>query len=179
MKEVLIHQEEQEQFLIEFEEGDFEYAANFIVYEVTGWDKNGKTCDMEQYLKGYVKWDGCSHINFGHDEYPGYIHICGKYFWNLHLQVMVATWNLCEAKITGFDKKTADSHIKFDIGDHKETTPDKICNNCEYHRREGGDIRIQISGKAQMFECDKDPDLLTTIHCKCCNNKFEPRKEMQ
>lgn len=29
----------------------------------------------EPYFSGAVKWDGCSHMNFGHD---GYLHLCGS-----------------------------------------------------------------------------------------------------
>jgi len=31
--------------------------------------------DAERYISGSVKWDGCSHFNFGDEE--GYLHLCG------------------------------------------------------------------------------------------------------
>jgi len=32
----------------------------------------------ERYFDGTVKWDGCSHFNFGEgEENPGYMHLCG------------------------------------------------------------------------------------------------------
>ncbi len=32
--------------------------------------------NAERFISGQVKWDGCSHINFG-DEH-GYLHLCGR-----------------------------------------------------------------------------------------------------
>lgn len=31
--------------------------------------------DAERYIEGTVKWDGCSHFNFG--DGTGYLHLCG------------------------------------------------------------------------------------------------------
>jgi len=68
-----------------------EASVDFIVYE---YDGNHTDIDngYEVYLKGTIKWDGCSHINFG-DE--GYIHLCGKYWFDKHIEVMKAVWNIC------------------------------------------------------------------------------------
>lgn len=39
----------------------------------------------ERFVDGSIKWDGCSHLNFGDGEdNPGYMHVCGaRYFRNL------------------------------------------------------------------------------------------------
>ena len=33
--------------------------------------------EAQPYIRGVVKWDGCSHYYFGDEE--GYLHLCGKY----------------------------------------------------------------------------------------------------
>jgi hypothetical protein len=41
--------------------------------------------DAQTYIRGAVKWDGCSHVYFGDDN--GYIHLCGK----LHIRKITQT----------------------------------------------------------------------------------------
>lgn len=67
-------------------------SVKFFAAEVTGvqedgtkfyWRKGadssmGDTSDFndaERYIDGMVKWDGCSHYNFGDEN--GYLHLCG------------------------------------------------------------------------------------------------------
>lgn len=76
---------------------EYEYeenSVNFNAYEIVGFplNKGGKpdfekkgtttgdvtTEDIEEaqtIIRGYIKWDGCSHYYFGDDD--GYIHLCG------------------------------------------------------------------------------------------------------
>lgn len=42
---------------------------------VSSTDDTSNLSEAEPYIKGSVKWDGCSHFNFG-DE--GYLHLCGR-----------------------------------------------------------------------------------------------------
>lgn len=57
-----------------------EYHCEFVLEEVGSWEgENGIPCDKEVVIRGVVKWDGCSHVNFGDEE--GYIHLCGKTLW--------------------------------------------------------------------------------------------------
>lgn len=67
-------------------------SVKFFAAEVTGveengvqyyWRKGAKSSeddttdfnDAERYIDGSVKWDGCTHINFGDEN--GYLHLCG------------------------------------------------------------------------------------------------------
>jgi hypothetical protein len=75
----------------------YSHVAEFIVIQVTAvemdnnkahYDTNspgGSTDDITQaeiYLKGSVKWDGCSDIHFG------YHHWCGPEYWAKHMLLM-------------------------------------------------------------------------------------------
>lgn len=105
--ETLIKTGEYVDFLIEFEE-DTESSANFKVYEVITWTGDTvEPSETELYLKGLIKWDGCSHIWFGGEDKDGYIHICGKSRWDLHNQVMSAIWDRCRSLIKNFDESCA------------------------------------------------------------------------
>ena len=75
--EVLVTEGDSVKYLIEFEGNDFQISASFIVFEVVSWEVDSNApSDVEKYLKGYVKWDGCSHFWFGDDD--GYMHLCGR-----------------------------------------------------------------------------------------------------
>lgn len=90
------------EFLIEFEDGDFELSANFNVFEVCSWSADtNEVSETELYLKGYVKWDGCSHFWFG--ESDGYLHLCGKRYFEKHKEVMDKIWDICSKKIKKWD----------------------------------------------------------------------------
>jgi len=91
-------------YLIDFKDQDFEHRVEFEVYEVMSWSLEGEVMETEDYLTGYIKWDGCSHIWFS-DE--GYKHLCGKSFWDNHAKVMSTIWDMCTKKIKNFDKELA------------------------------------------------------------------------
>jgi len=104
--EVLIKEGDCVTFLIEFEDGDFEASATFNVFEVSSWNaENNEVLDTEHYLKGYIKWDGCSHIWFGDED--GYLHLCGKTCFEKHIQVINAIWDVCSKKIKRWDNNLA------------------------------------------------------------------------
>jgi hypothetical protein len=87
-------------FLIDFEEGDYEYSVTFNLYEVTHWNIDTKEVeDSEQILKGKIKWDGDCHFWFE----DGYLYLCGKEDLDNHKLVMDAIWNICSKKIKYFD----------------------------------------------------------------------------
>lgn len=58
-----------------------DHFANFTVHEISKWyvDDSYDINEADLVLKGCIKWDGCSHINFGDES--GYIHLCGKAHW--------------------------------------------------------------------------------------------------
>ncbi len=104
--EALITEDNQVLYLIEYEGDNFDYGVNFNVYEASGWDiDTNEVVDTEHYLKGFIKWDGCSHIWFGDEN--GYLHICGKSYFERHKQVMDAIWDVCSKKIVKWDNDVA------------------------------------------------------------------------
>ena len=91
------------QFIIYMEE-DLDYYMNFKVYQVSSWSTNDDPCQMDLYVHGTIKWDGCSHLYFG-DEYQdedGYIYLCGKYYWDLHNKMMTNLYKLASEVIVNF-----------------------------------------------------------------------------
>lgn len=69
-----------------------EAHVDFEVYQVTGEDDDGylfgpgdgMVHDPERPISdvhGMVKWDGCSHVHFGHKNNRGYLHLCGSHDW--------------------------------------------------------------------------------------------------
>lgn len=104
--EILIEENGYVNYLIEFEEGDYEASVRFSVFEVSSWKgDNNEPLDSELYLKGFIKWDGCSHIWFGDEN--GYLHLCGKTYFEQHKRVMDAIWNVCSKKIKLWDNDMA------------------------------------------------------------------------
>ena len=88
------------------------HFIEFDVYEIAAWSVDKKTdeieqpCEIELYLSGYIKWDGCSHIWFGEEEdgkHDGYLHLCGKHRWDKHIQLMQELFDFASKKIDGFD----------------------------------------------------------------------------
>jgi hypothetical protein len=61
------------------------------VDEATSWGDDGPG-DFEHYLDFYMKWDGCCHINFGDKGTDGYLHLCSRYAWENHKQLMDELW---------------------------------------------------------------------------------------
>lgn len=99
--EPLITTNNRVEYLIEFTSDNFEYSINFNIHEVISWTgETNEIYDKELYLKGEIKWDGCSHFWFGED---GYIHMCGKDSFEDHKKVFDAVWELASKKIKGWD----------------------------------------------------------------------------
>jgi hypothetical protein len=100
------------QFLIEVAE-DVDHSMDFKVYEVNAWACDGKNtpCETELYIHGTIKWDGCSHVYFGEcdeEEMPsGYLHLCGKRYWEKHNKMMTALWDLASVTVEGWDEDVA------------------------------------------------------------------------
>jgi hypothetical protein len=87
----------------------------FNVYEVTSWnsDDTHSKNDSELYLRGYIKWDGCSHFWFGdkndEDEHgDGYIHLCGYIYFKNHIKLMELLFKYADEHISNFDREVAD-----------------------------------------------------------------------
>ena len=68
--------------------------AKFDRDDVGGTVNNTKDIKLAQkFIKGIIKWDGCSHVYFG-DE--GYIHICGGYNWRNFIEANKRIFNLAK-----------------------------------------------------------------------------------
>jgi hypothetical protein len=90
---------------------DLQYFMEFEVYEVDSLDldDNKAPSEIELYLEGFIKWDGCSHVYFGakdeNGERDGYLHLCGKTHWRRHAEVMMKIYELAEKTILGYDEE--------------------------------------------------------------------------
>lgn len=111
MKPLLKDSEDYIQFFIEMEK-DVAYSMNFKVYEVGGWmcDEDNTPTDLELYVHGTIKWDGCSHVYFGGDfDNPnGYLHLCGKDYWEKHNKVMTEIFKVGSETIEHYNKDVAE-----------------------------------------------------------------------
>lgn len=61
-------------FFIQIEQEEF--ATNFKIHQIQSSGENDKGEDslfLLQVVSGYIKWDGCSNVNYGES---GYIHFC-------------------------------------------------------------------------------------------------------
>ena len=86
-----------------------EHCANFIVYEISRWgiDDSYDINDDELVLKGLIKWDGCSHVNFGDNS--GYMHLCGKSHWIQFTEMLPKVYEWVTSQIKRYDKNVADA----------------------------------------------------------------------
>lgn len=82
-------------------------AIRFEVYEVAAWKLDRTPSDVNLYLTGTIKADGCSHIWIGEDNeddyQDGYVHLCGKYYWDNHIQLMQELYEFGKKTIKKFD----------------------------------------------------------------------------
>jgi hypothetical protein len=60
----------------------YDAAVEADIYEVISWDYQYNPSDKELYGELFLKWDGCSTLNFSS------LHLCGKEDWKLHIALM-------------------------------------------------------------------------------------------
>jgi hypothetical protein len=104
--EVLIKEGDYINYLIKCNP-DKDYRLEFEVWQVNSWSMDNEPLEYDQeiFVKGTIKWDGCSHIYFGDED--GYLHLCGhKYFEDMK-KVLDAVWKKAEQEVTNFDKELA------------------------------------------------------------------------
>ena len=98
-------------FIAEIDE-DIEHDMKFHVYKALSWNLSDNKCiDKELYLSGNIKWDGCSHIDFGDNSgtsTPGYLHFCGKEDFKKHAEVLNKLFKFASENIENFDKTEED-----------------------------------------------------------------------
>ena len=49
----------------------------------------------ERFVEGFVKWDGCSHVQLGEINNDGYLHLCGVEDWNRLATTLLAIHKRC------------------------------------------------------------------------------------
>lgn len=101
--EILIKENGYVNFLIEYEKIT-DFSITFNVHQVVSWETNDNNTvsETEHYLKGDIRWDGCSHFNFGNER--GYMHLCGKGDYNNMTKVLEALWKEASVRIESWDK---------------------------------------------------------------------------
>lgn len=73
-------------FVVHVKRQDISKAfVNFKVEEIISRLEDGSIYETEDYLECTIKWDSCSHFDFGD---KGYIHICGYDSYKKHIQLM-------------------------------------------------------------------------------------------
>ena len=104
--EILIKEDDYINYFIETEP-DKEVSLNFKVWQVNSWSMDNKPCkdDLEIFVRGIIKWDGCSHIYFGDED--GYLYLCGRKYFDDMKKVLDAVWEKAEKEVAGFDKDVA------------------------------------------------------------------------
>ena len=85
---------------------DKQTRLEFEVYKSSGFDGEGNPYGVALYLKGVIKWDGCSDLNFGDAE--GDIHSCGKRMYDQMKDVLDAVWLKASKEIIDYDKSEAE-----------------------------------------------------------------------
>lgn len=85
---------------IEFINGET-INTNTFTYEIIG--SSGTTNDIEKaqpVIKGHIKYDGCSHVDFGDD---GYIHICGSDSWLNFIEAIKRIYDISKENLRSFE----------------------------------------------------------------------------
>ena len=75
------------------------------IKSVIGSSDDGMELDVDEefYLECYIKWDGCSTFNFDNSG----IHVCGKYSYGLHCQLMMELFEFASLNIKDFNSEVA------------------------------------------------------------------------
>ena len=68
-----------------------------LMFVREGADDSGDTVDRaedgEVYMRGFIKWDACSHVFIGDPSNGGYLHLCGRSKWLAHIKLMAHLWS--------------------------------------------------------------------------------------
>lgn len=60
----------------------------------------------ERFVEGTVKWDGCSHLNFG--DKNGYLHLCGARCFNRLTFVLTEMFKMASREVPAFYPECAE-----------------------------------------------------------------------
>lgn len=88
------------------EKSDTHITVN--VYEINYWDTDNSYDINDGELAGdiTIKWDGCSHVNFGDKD--GYMHLCGKLHWIEYTTMLITLYEWAVKYIKCYDVKCAE-----------------------------------------------------------------------
>jgi hypothetical protein len=99
---VHIHPDRDPAFVVKVTEKDDAFVTG-VVEEADTWAADGTVVDTSPYLAFMIKWDGCSHLDFGrvdeHGHRDGYVHLCGGEGWTAHLKLMKWLFEWAEKEI--------------------------------------------------------------------------------
>lgn len=84
-------------FELEYEYDD--YVMSFKVYEIIAITMENEIDEKELYLSGYIKWDGCSNLEFNDN-----LHLCGCIYWKKHVKLMEEIYRTAQDCISNFDE---------------------------------------------------------------------------
>lgn len=103
----------------------FSHYVEFTVYEISmgrdaagqftvpHYNRKGATvssdvttdqANAEPYLRGTIRWDGCSHVWFGDDD--GYLHLCGRGSFDHLAALLDRAWAVAAREMPHFDAET-------------------------------------------------------------------------
>ena len=98
--ETLIKEGDYIEFLIDCDP-DKDYRLSFEVFKVISWDSEYNPIDKEIFIRGSIKWDGCSDLFFGEEDC--YLHSCGYGGIQDIKKVLDAIWDKAEKEIVNFN----------------------------------------------------------------------------
>lgn len=95
-------------FFIDFEPHD--HYISVTARTVGGWNAD-YTPILDEWtellFEGTIKWDGCSHLTFGHEEGNGYLHLCGPGDYRILTEAMCHAWRIAKEEMPGWNAEVA------------------------------------------------------------------------
>ncbi len=86
------------EFIIDFQDGDFQDEAHFTVHKVVEWEKDFTVLESQLYLTGVMRSDTSLEVVFGQEK-DGWVMFYGKVYVTLHCHMMNAIYEVCAKKI--------------------------------------------------------------------------------
>lgn len=84
----------------------FKFHGRMKLANNTGWQIVTIDDDAELYLEATIKWDCCSHFNFGDED--GYQHLCGGSCFAQHITLMKGIYEWAYELLDGHEEHKAD-----------------------------------------------------------------------
>jgi hypothetical protein len=81
---------------------EYSHYFSYTVDEATMWDEDDKIVDVAPYLKGSIKWDGCSDWDMTPNNVC--LHICGVADLKRHVRLLQYLWVYAQENMEAFDE---------------------------------------------------------------------------